>query len=79
MFLTACTDSLVERITVTQTLGDGIFLYGGSQRVTVQDCTVIAGTTANPRVGINFQGASYCAVQRNRVEGYSVGYKAELD
>ena len=79
IFLTACTDSLVERVTVTQSLGDGIFLYGGSQRVTVQDCTVIAGVTANPRVGINFQGASYCLVQRNRVEGYSVGYKAELD
>jgi hypothetical protein len=79
VFLTACTDSLVERVTVTQSLGDGIFLYGDSQRVTVQDCTVIAGVTANPRVGINFQGASYCLVQRNRVEGYTVGYKAELD
>ena len=79
VFLTACTDSVVERVTVTQSLGDGIFLYGDSQRVTVQDCTVIAGVTANPRVGINFQGASYCLVQRNRVEGYSVGYKAELD
>jgi hypothetical protein len=79
VFLVGCTDSVLEGLTVTQSLGDGIFLYGACQRVTVQDSTVTAGTTANPRVGINVQGASYCVVQRNNVSGYSFAYKAELD
>ncbi len=79
IFLTACSDSLIERVTVTQPLGDGIFLYGGAARITVRDCVAIAGTTANPRVGINFQGANDCLITGNRVEGFVVAYKAELD
>ncbi len=79
IFLNACSDSLVERVTTTQPMGDGIFLYGSCQRITVQDCTAIAGTTLNARVGINFQGASNSIIQRNIVSGYSVSYKAELD
>jgi parallel beta-helix repeat protein len=79
VFLTNCSDSTVEGLTVSQSLGDGIFLYGDSQRITVQDCVVNAGTTTNPRVGINFQGASNSVIQRNNVNGYSYAYKAELD
>jgi len=79
IFLSGVTDSLIERVTVTQAMGDGIFLYGGSARVTVQDCKAIAGVSSNPRVGINFQGANYSLVQRNEVQGFRFGYKAEID
>ncbi len=79
VFFSGCTQSLVERVTVTQPLGDGIFLYGGCSGVTVRDCTAIGGTTNNPRVGINVQGANHSLVIGNKVTGFDVAYKAELD
>ena len=79
VFFSGCTQSLVERVTVTQPLGDGIFLYGGCSGVTVRDCTAVGGTTSNPRVGINVQGANHCLVTGNKVTGFDVAYKAELD
>jgi parallel beta-helix repeat protein len=79
VFLTGCASSTIQRVTVVQPLGDGIFLYGSSSNIVIQDNTVIAGTTNNPRVGINVQGADYCTIQRNNVLDFDVAYKAELD
>jgi hypothetical protein len=79
IFLYACADSVVERVTVIQPLGDGIFLYAGCSGVTIRDCVAIAGTTNNPRVGINVQGANACLVTGNTVTGFNCAYKAELD
>lgn len=79
LFFTGCSQCTVSGVSVTQPLGDGIFLYGGSSYCTVQDCTVVAGSTNNPRVGVNVQGANYTTVQGCNVLDFDVAYKAELD
>lgn len=79
IFLNACSSSLIQNVTATQPLGDGIFLYGSSNGITVKDCVAIAGTTNNPRVGINFQGANNSLVTGCDVRGFDCAYKAELD
>ena len=79
VMLDNCSDCLVEGLTTTQSMGDGIFLWRGCVRITVRNCTAIAGTTSNARVGINFQGASDSLITGNYVQGYDTAYKAEID
>lgn len=79
IFITRSDHVLVQRMTVYQSMGDGIFLYGGTHSSVVEDCHAYAGTTPNPRVGINFQGANRCWVRGNTVETYQTSYKAEID
>jgi hypothetical protein len=78
IFWSACSGHIHD-VLVKQPLGDGIFLWGGCHDCIVQDDRVMAGVTNNPRVGINFQGASQTVIRRNRVEGFDWCYKAEVD
>lgn len=79
IFITRSERVLVQRMTVYQSMGDGIFLYGGTHSSVVEDCYAYAGNTPNPRVGINVQGANHSWVRRNTVDTYETSYKAEID
>lgn len=70
---------LVQRVNVTQSLGDGIFLYGGTHDSVVESCKATAGVSANPRVGINVQGANHVLIRNNVVDAYDTSLKSEID
>ncbi|GAB4253041.1 MAG: hypothetical protein Kow00129_13960 [Thermoleophilia bacterium] len=76
LFVSRSTNVTVRRVTVTDTTGDGIYFSGESSGL-VSSSEAYGGSY--PRVAFNFQGATDLLLEGNYAEGYTVGYKAEVD